>query len=457
MPPDPNGRGVRFESQNNIKILYSPLESYDEAELAREQEREQAQREQAQLEETIAKAVEVLNIMEIEPVIDVNEVETVIQIEPVAEVEEVKEVETMAQVVTIAEVEPLEEDVLDKHTVAQRFMNNFIEVDNSNDERTHIPAVRQARQLLKGLEESENKKDKEDAIVAAMEALIPMLERQNHLEQQQAFKVLNVAIKKYAELESSIEFRLAGSFYKQGGAIKSWKERWFVAGQMSIMYFKDRKSFELGPGKKGWNTKGSIDYADITDVTACGSETCKDTNVKSNRPKKTAGSFCIHLHTAQRTYPLLGFSKDEAEIWLSTLSECLNRFRLRKKTVEWLRTNPGLQELGPRSWGSMRFISKDQLLNSLDLIQPREAEKMLEDMMNSYESIGAVKKYVLKDLFLSAVEKKGKWLNAKEFYSVVLTEDEYFHRDLIEQLEAMIARKKSQKTRESMTDDNEND
>jgi len=294
---------------------------------------------------------------------------------------------------------------------------------------------------LKKMEEQLTPPEKEDVLLSAMELLLPSLQNQSHLEQQQAFKVLKVVLEKYKELDAIQDFRLAGSFFKQGGKFKSWKDRWFVVGDESIMYFKDRKDFEVGPGKKGWNTRGSIDYADITNFTSCNSEICQDPHVKSNRPRK--GTYCIHVHTATRNYPILGFAKEDTDIWINTLKQVHKKFDLRRKTLEWVRQNSDLQDIGPRSWGSMRLISKDNLLNNIDLIHNKEAEEMLEKLMNSYETVGVVKKYVLKDLFLSAVEKKGKWLNAKEFFAVVLTEDEYFHRDLIEQLESVLSRRRA--------------
>jgi len=85
-------------------------------------------------------------------------------------------------------------------------------------------------------------------------------------------------------------------------------------------------------------------------------------------------------------------------------------------------------------------------VESVDNMKNQRAEDLLKDLLDSYETVGSEKVYVLKDLFLHAVDAKSRWLNAKEFFIVVITEEGFFSHDVIAHLEEEVS--KTQKERE---------
>jgi len=310
--------------------------------------------------------------------------------------------------------------------------------------------MKQASLEIYKINEQMNLQEQEDILTKIMEDCLPHFESPSHVERQKAYQILDVVEQKLTKLDLSKEIRFTGTFYKQGGGIKTWKERFFAISEQSLLYFKDKKQFEEGyHPKKGWITQGCIHFADVVKITTCGTAICLDANVKeSNRPKK--GTQCIHVHTAKRNYPILGFSEPDVEQWLKLLNEALKRFQLKKLTAEWLDLHSTLKET--RAFENLRFHSNEYLLENIELISDKDADIVLQKLLTKYEEIGSLKKYVLKDLFLLAVEDAGRWLNAMEFFKMMLNEEKYHNKDAEQALEDLISKRLTKIRRETNAD-----
>jgi len=119
-------------------------------------------------------------------------------------------------------------------------------------------------------------------------------------------------------------------------------------------------------------------------------------------------------------------------------------------TAEWLDLHSTLKET--RAFENLRFHSNEYLLENIELISDKDADIVLQKLLTKYEEIGSLKKYVLKDLFLLAVEDAGRWLNAMEFFKMMLNEEKYHNKDAEQALEDLISKRLTKIRRETNAD-----
>eukprot|EP01119_Soliformovum_irregulare_P000371 TRINITY_DN10259_c0_g1_i1.p1 TRINITY_DN10259_c0_g1~~TRINITY_DN10259_c0_g1_i1.p1 ORF type:complete len:506 (-),score=159.16 TRINITY_DN10259_c0_g1_i1:35-1552(-) len=131
-------------------------------------------------------------------------------------------------------------------------------------------------------------------------------------------------------------YHIAGDLTKQGGSIKTWKNRWVVVDDTSISYYKDKADWELGAVQGGKaRPKGAILLNDVLEITMH-SDATKCSSINS-RPKGLTNDTCLHVLTKTRTYNIVGFlSSDIQQEWVKTLKTALRLYNVKKKSKKFL-------------------------------------------------------------------------------------------------------------------------
>jgi len=132
---------------------------------------------------------------------------------------------------------------------------------------------------------------------------------------------------------------------KQGGSVKTWKSRWFVVSDTNLYYYKDKKDWENGPVKGNpAPPKGAIEFSEVIRVTTHMDFLCE---LVETKPKKVEKTYCLHVHTKNRIYNILGFeTKELAEKWLQTLAFSVKSHHLKKEAKRYLTTRTDMKQSG---------------------------------------------------------------------------------------------------------------
>jgi len=191
-------------------------------------------------------------------------------------------------------------------------------------------------------------KENEQYLVRATEILLKATDRLDQPRKRtydllkKCFDALSNGAKDRERTGLSV-YRLAGTFVKQGGSVKTWKSRWFVCSDTNLYYYKDKKDWENGPVKGNpAPPQGSIEFSEIVRVSAHMDFICE---LIESRPKKSEKTYCLHLHTKDRIYNMLGFeSKELTEKWLSTITFAVRTHHLKKEAKKFLNTRTDLKD-----------------------------------------------------------------------------------------------------------------
>eukprot|EP01119_Soliformovum_irregulare_P003952 TRINITY_DN14981_c0_g1_i1.p1 TRINITY_DN14981_c0_g1~~TRINITY_DN14981_c0_g1_i1.p1 ORF type:complete len:374 (-),score=82.45 TRINITY_DN14981_c0_g1_i1:55-1176(-) len=192
------------------------------------------------------------------------------------------------------------------------------------------------------LEDTSSNKEKESFLIGALERLL-LLGREKRvrypkllytLMDQCSEKLINLP--KDRDRTGKAVYMLAGHFFKQGGAVKSWKDRWFVVDDTVITYYKDKKEWESGPVQGNpAKPQGTIPFSEVTKIYRCKSALCQEIK-HEDRPKK--GTQCLHIKNQDRTYHLVGFQDTESvNKWIDGLTYIWTAYAVRRDAKKYLR------------------------------------------------------------------------------------------------------------------------
>jgi len=186
-------------------------------------------------------------------------------------------------------------------------------------------------------------REKEDTLTVAAQKFLGAIEvspnpRKGTYESLEKCLEELTTMPKERERTGSVVYLIAGEFVKDGGSVKSWKNRWFVVDDTNIVYYKDKRNWNNGPVKGiPGEPKGSIEFTSILDVLT------NDKSVPFTAPKKYEDTSSLHIVTAERTYNIVGFSKEEAEKWKLALKKAAATHNAMKNGKKWLRENKALK------------------------------------------------------------------------------------------------------------------
>jgi len=158
---------------------------------------------------------------------------------------------------------------------------------------------------------------------------------------EQANELLQLTPKERERTGDAV-YKVAGQFFKQGGSYKSWKDRWFVIDDTAVTYYKEKKDWESGPVLgKPFPPQGSIPFHDIISFSRCDSQICAFVS-EVDRPAK--GTLCLHIHTLDRIYHVLGFvDKAQLDKWQTMLEFARKSYNLQREAKKWLRAHVELK------------------------------------------------------------------------------------------------------------------
>jgi hypothetical protein len=262
-------------------------------------------------------------------------------------------------------------------------------------------------------------KENEQYLVRATEILLKATDRLDQPRKRtydllkKCFDALSNGAKDRERTGLSV-YRLAGTFVKQGGNVKTWKSRWFVCSDTNLYYYKDKKDWENGPVKGNpAPPQGSIEFSEIVRVSAHMDFICE---LIESRPKKSEKTYCLHLHTKDRIYNMLGFeSKELTEKWLSTITFAVRTHHLKKEAKKFLNTRTDL---------------KDPVSEDVFVLRPPPAKKYSSENKEENKEIADGKSE--KNMKKKNVKEKKKKRNTNTATTTTTTTKDSVHNNIVD-------------------------
>ena len=104
---------------------------------------------------------------------------------------------------------------------------------------------------------------------------------------------------------------------KQGGRIKTWKQRWCVLNDENLYYYKPPKSLTIRDNSRYANRQGSIKITEIKEVGPATDEKKRHT---------------FKVVTPERTYVIAANDEDQKKKWIKAIQTVIEK-RAQKKTT----------------------------------------------------------------------------------------------------------------------------